>query len=356
MNDKFLWARHHFGTMVKVAWQRKGSLLRGLVRKKEKIRGKSTDFKLFGTASAGQKTAGGLVPITNPERGLVTCYIEGYYAGHWIDDSEIEQIASGDQGEARLQADAQAMALGRVVDDVIINRGFAKTPNQLGPAVEADTYVQASLSGPSGGDPAMLKHMVTGSNDMDGAGNTKKGLYLKDGRWVFNPNKNSGYQAHWSLGMTPLKIKRLSERFGYREVPMDGMRYLLLAEHQWSELSHFPEFANADYLPKNVIPYKGGEVQGKSVWGWNIFKFNALPITVGQNRWRLRSCFAFHSTAVGYASQLAVTGRSQYFATHDSTFHMQKVAMGAALIDPLGVEEILVVEDTELRPFINQPI
>ena len=102
---------------VHVAYQRKGSKLRGTIRTKNGIKGLSTFFPKAGTGEAGTKGRHGLVPVMNVDHSQVECTLADYYAGDWVDtlDELKTQI-----DEREVLVNAGAYALGRKTDSLII--------------------------------------------------------------------------------------------------------------------------------------------------------------------------------------------------------------------------------------------
>ena len=339
MSDAPKWFIHHYGDDVQVAFQRKGSMLRNIVRKKEGFKGKSTNFWTYGTANVSQKTRLGLIPLTNPERGRVDCYTKSWYAAGMIDAEDLKMMKID---ERKLLADAQAYALGRKIDDIIITDCLATTPNQMDLEFGALAYLTKDSIAVSGG---------TTVNSVD---NVIRPGDLRTANMVGDANRP---QRHFSLGLTPMKLMELAERFAFREVPEEGERYLLIGPHQWNELMRFQEFANADFVGSEDLPYKGRRgTMGKYCMGWTIFSFTGLPITspMPGNGDRIRSCFAFTKMACGFAMNGGIETSMNFEHTRDAWFNKSKFTCGSVLIEPNGVEEIPVIENTQLRPYINQ--
>lgn len=102
---------------VHMAFQRKGSKLRGTVRTKSGIKGSSTDFPKAGTGSATLKSRHGLIPTMNQDFSTVQCSLTDYYAGDWSDQLDEFKTAID---ERSVIVNTGAYALGRKCDDLII--------------------------------------------------------------------------------------------------------------------------------------------------------------------------------------------------------------------------------------------
>lgn len=107
-----------FESEVHIAYQRMGSALGNMTRKKTGIVGKSTTFQKSGKGRAGQKSRHGLVPIMNIDKSVVECTLQEDFAADYIDAFD----------ELKIQHDERAVAnqtitgaIGRRVDDYILD-------------------------------------------------------------------------------------------------------------------------------------------------------------------------------------------------------------------------------------------
>lgn len=106
-----------FESDVHLAYQRFGSKLLGLVRRKTNIVGASTTFQKVGKAIAGQKARNGVVPINNLAHEPIECTLADYYSGEWVDKLDELKI---NHDERMVAARSVAAALGRKADDLIV--------------------------------------------------------------------------------------------------------------------------------------------------------------------------------------------------------------------------------------------
>ena len=106
-----------FEREVHEAYQRMGSKLRQAVRSKTNIKGASTVFQKVGKGTAATKSRHGNVPVMNLDHSNVTCTIEDFYAGDWVDKLDELKI---NIDERQVIASAGAYALGRKTDELII--------------------------------------------------------------------------------------------------------------------------------------------------------------------------------------------------------------------------------------------
>jgi hypothetical protein len=107
-----------YETDVHLAYQRKGSKLRGTVRTKNGIVGASTAFQRIGRGIATTKTRHGVVPPMNLEHTNVECTLADRYAGEWIDKLDELKIQHDERAAV---IESAANALGRATDQFIID-------------------------------------------------------------------------------------------------------------------------------------------------------------------------------------------------------------------------------------------
>ncbi|MBL4837659.1 MAG: hypothetical protein JKY34_08770 [Kordiimonadaceae bacterium] len=101
-----------------IAYQQKGSKLRGMVRRKVHLVGTETRFPKYGKGSAGKKTRHGKIPVMNVPHDHVDCPIEDDYAGEWIDEADMRKTNVSEKSNA---TSAAAMAMGRLTDQYLID-------------------------------------------------------------------------------------------------------------------------------------------------------------------------------------------------------------------------------------------
>lgn len=106
-----------FEREVKLAYQRKGSLLRNTVRTKKNIVGDGTTFQKLGAGKATNKARNGNVVPMNPVHSNVKCTLADKYAPEYIDKLD-EYKTNIDERSALVNT--SAYALGRETDDQII--------------------------------------------------------------------------------------------------------------------------------------------------------------------------------------------------------------------------------------------
>lgn len=134
-------------------------------------------------------------------------------------------------------------------------------------------------------------------------------------------------------GLTKAKILAAFEKLGAQDVPDDGERYAVVGWAQWSDLLDIQEFANADYIGEDELPWNGS--QAKRWLGTLWIPHSGLTKT-GVNR----RCHWFHKSAIGHASGHEVKSDVTWHGDRASYFVSNMMSQGAAIIDPDGVVSI----------------
>jgi hypothetical protein len=254
---------------VQEAYQRQGSKLRPSVRSKSDVRGASTVFQKVGRGAAAPKTRNGPVPVMNLDHAAVECFLQDFYAGDWIDRFDELKI---NHDERAVVANAGAYALGRKTDELIIAALDAATAEATGTAA--------------------------GTTDSD--------------------------------GLTRAKVLLAFEMLGEADVPDDGMRFAVVGWRQWSELLTLQEFANADYVGEDQLPWRG--TQAKRWLGALWIPHSGLT----QNG-ALRYCYFFHKTAVAHAVGAEISTDITWHGDRAAWFVNTMMSQGAVLVDNTGV-------------------
>lgn len=108
---------NEYESMVHVAYQQKGSKLRGTVRTKTGVNAESVYFPKVGTGIATEKARHGKIAPMSIDHGKVKVDLKAYYAGDYVD---LQDMARTNINEKQVIADTAAYALGRNTDKLII--------------------------------------------------------------------------------------------------------------------------------------------------------------------------------------------------------------------------------------------
>lgn len=138
-------------------------------------------------------------------------------------------------------------------------------------------------------------------------------------------------------GLTRDKVLAAFEAMGEADVPDDGQRFAVVGWKQWSQLLTIQEFANADYVGDDELPWKG--TQAKRWLGTLWMPHSGLP-----KNGDTRKCFWYHKTAVGHAIGSEVKTDITWHGDRAAHFINNMMSQGACLIDPTGVVTLSCVE------------
>ena len=139
------------------------------------------------------------------------------------------------------------------------------------------------------------------------------------------------------------------------DVPNDGEIYGALTPRAWSQAMTVDAFSRSDFIGFDGLPYKQGAPVGR--WkDWMGVKWTMHTGLPGKGT-ATAKCFAWHKTAVGYASARSagnIAGNAAVSA--DITWHGDRAAHfvnhmmsgGAALIDTTGVIEANLNDTTAI--------
>ncbi len=134
-----------------------------------------------------------------------------------------------------------------------------------------------------------------------------------------------------AAGLSKDKVLEAFEMLGGADVPDDGQRTAVVGWKQWSELLGIAEFASAEYVGDDELPWRG--TQAKNWLGTLWVPHSGLPID-GSG---VRSCFWFHKTAVGHGSGADVETDITWHGDRAAFFVNNMMSQGAALIEESGV-------------------
>ena len=139
-------------------------------------------------------------------------------------------------------------------------------------------------------------------------------------------------------GMTKAKVLEAFEMLGHNDVPDDGQRYAIIGWKQWSDLLGLAEFANAEFVGDDELPWRG--TQAKRWLGTLWVPHSGLRSLAG-----VRSCFWYHRSAVGHAVGQDILADITWHGDRQAHFISNSMSQGAALIDGLGVVKLPCLED-----------
>ncbi|MEC7029106.1 MAG: phage capsid protein [Pseudomonadota bacterium] len=138
-----------------------------------------------------------------------------------------------------------------------------------------------------------------------------------------------------NVGMTLDKVLEALTMLGDADVPDDGERFAVVGWKQWSELLKINEFASADFVGADELPYQM-TMQAKRWLGTLWIPHSGLPVDGSD----IRSCFWYHKTAIGHAVAADVETDITWHGDRAAHFVNNMMSQGTALIDATGIVEI----------------
>jgi hypothetical protein len=139
-------------------------------------------------------------------------------------------------------------------------------------------------------------------------------------------------------GLTKEKVLEAFEMLGAKDVPDDGQRFAVIGWKQWSELLQLPEFADADFVGSEELPWRG--TQAKHWLGTLWLPHSGLLLATG-----VRRCFWYHRSAIGHAIGQEVATDVTWHGDRAAHFISNSMSQGACLIDADGVIEMPCLEN-----------
>lgn len=267
-----------FEAEVHSAYQRQGSKLRATVRSRNNVKGSSTTFQVIGKGIAATKSRNGSVPIMNIDHTPVEITLNDFYAGDWIDKLDEIKIS---HDEKAVIASAGAYALGRKTDDLLID------------ALKGNSSITSVIKS------------VNGYRNTD--------------------------------GLTKKKILAAFETMGENDVPDDGERTAIVGWKQWSDLMEIDEFANANYVGSDDLPWRG--TQAKRWLGTLWLPHSGLPKSS-----TVRTCYWYHKNALAHASGSDVQSDITWHGDRAAHFVNNMMSQGAGVIDASGIVKLECAE------------
>ncbi len=134
-----------------------------------------------------------------------------------------------------------------------------------------------------------------------------------------------------AAGLTIEKIQEAMEILGQNDVPDDGDRFAVVGWRQWAELLSLEQFASADYVGEDNLPWRGTQAKHWMGTLWIPHAGLSTPTT------DLRLCHWFHRSAIGHASGSDVQTDITWHGDKAAWFVNNMMSQGAKLIDADGV-------------------
>ncbi|MBI4968520.1 MAG: hypothetical protein HZC25_10425 [Rhodospirillales bacterium] len=148
---------------------------------------------------------------------------------------------------------------------------------------------------------------------------------------------STNYALDGTTALTKAKVLEAFEMLGAADIPDDGERFAIIGWKQWSDRLAIDEFANADYVGPEALPWQG--TQAKK-WLGTLW----MPHTGLTKSGSVRYCYWYHKTAIGHASGANIKSDVTWHGDRAAFFVSNMMSQGAALIDETGVVSLRCLE------------
>lgn len=262
-----------FEAEVHMAYQRKGSKLKNLVRTVNGVSGESVKFQKVGTGEATSKARHAEVVAMNISHTNVTATLADFYASDYVD--KLDELKTNIDERAVIANNA-AYALGRKTDSIITD-------------AMASATTLANNAGAQGG---------TVATDMNVA-----------------------------------KFQEMQALFGTNDVPDDNQRYWAIGPNQWSDLLADDQWSRMEYIGSNELPFAGMNYTAKRFLGFLTFVHSGLDTSGSTDRHTI----AWHKSSMGLGVGSEVRTEVNYIPEKVAHLMTSYLSMGSILIDTNGI-------------------
>ncbi|SDG67656.1 phage capsid protein [Roseospirillum parvum] len=148
---------------------------------------------------------------------------------------------------------------------------------------------------------------------------------------------STNYALDGTTALTKEKVLTAFEMLGEADVPDDGERYAIVGWKQWSDLMGLEEFASADYVGDDALPWKGTQAKR---WLGSLW----MPHSGLTRSGTVRYCYWYHKTAIGHAIGADVKTDVTWHGDRAAHFVNNMMSQGACLVDGSGVVSLRCLE------------
>lgn len=112
---------------------------------------------------------------------------------------------------------------------------------------------------------------------------------------------------------------------------LDGDIWAFVSPKQWTNLLQISQFADADFIGSDDLPFNSKGLTGKRWLGARWMPHSGLPTAAN-----IRSNFLYNSTSIGHAIGADIKTRIDYVPEKAAHLINTMMSMGAKMIDELG--------------------
>lgn len=224
---------------------------------------------------------------------------------------------------------AQYLVQGSKLRNTVRQRSVDGSLTATFPSIRAGGKVECSLSDTYAGEwsdglPAFSEDYLFGMLANGGA----YALGRKSDELILDALMQCGLSSTIPYSnLTRIMLNEADALLGTSATPEDGGRIAVVGWKQWADLLTIPEFATADYVNTDDLPWKN--TQAKRWRGTLWFPSSGL-----RKEGETRFCFWYHKLAVGHAIVPNVEIDVAWHDDRKAYFVNYRMAQGACLIDP----------------------
>ena len=138
-----------------------------------------------------------------------------------------------------------------------------------------------------------------------------------------------------SSGLVLAKLVETAETMNSADIPNDRKRFMVISPKALTDMLNVTTLVSSDYVATQGL--QTGFIP--NVMGFNLIVSNLLTVASG-----VRSCYAFHSDAIGCAIGKDITSRFDYVPQKVAHLVTAEFSQGCAVIDASGLVEVKVTE------------
>lgn len=154
----------------------------------------------------------------------------------------------------------------------------------------------------------------------------------------------TGFEGAYSTAITRNLVLQVNEQLDSNDVPRDGKRFCAVTPWQWAHLMTISEFASADYVGSDRLPWLQNGMQMRNWADLNWFVHTGLT---GRGT-STAKCYAWHSSSVGHGIKDEIQTQWDWNQGVFGWDGATALGMGATVIDANGIVQIRVNDTTAL--------
>lgn len=154
----------------------------------------------------------------------------------------------------------------------------------------------------------------------------------------------TGTEGNYSGAFTRNLVLQINEQLDSNDVPRDGRRFCAVTPWQWAHLMTVSEFANADYIGNDRMPWLAN---GMTMRNWADLNWFVHTGLTGRGTAQVK-CYAWHMDSVGHGIGEEIQSQMQWNNAMFGWDQATALAMGSTVIDTNGIVQVRVNDTVAL--------